>query len=244
LLERADEAAAYLMMFSAQDQQFIREVLQTIISGQTLDLQRFSSASRDNVVALQQDADLEDYTYRVAGCVGEFWTRICRAHLFPAAPVDEPRLLADAVHFGKGLQLVNILRDLPSDLMQGRCYLPADGLSQLGLRPAALLDPTNGPQLRPLQERLLSHAENYLRDGWNYTNALPRCCVRLRLVCAWPILIGVRTLGCLRHQNVLDPSHRVKISRQEVRDIIVRSILTYPWQNAWKKLYVNAISNS
>ena len=27
--------------------------------------------------------DLDDYTYRVAGCVGEFWTRITRQHCFP-----------------------------------------------------------------------------------------------------------------------------------------------------------------
>ena len=243
LLERADEAVGLLATFAAEDQAFIRDVLRTIISGQTLDLQRFEGASRHNVIALQRDAELEDYTYRVAGCVGEFWTRICRRHLFPAAPLDEPRLLAEAVHFGKGLQLVNILRDVPSDLTQGRCYLPADALDQLSLTPAALLDPANGARLRPLQERLVARAEDYLRDGWNYTNALPRGCVRLRLACAWPILIGVRTLVRLRHQNLLDPTRRIKVSREEVRDILVRSVLTYPWQNTWQKLYADAIAS-
>ena len=59
---------------------------------------------------------MDDYTYRVAGCVGEFWTRLCRAHLFPRAVVDDAMLLRDGIRFGKGLQLVNILRDIPADL--------------------------------------------------------------------------------------------------------------------------------
>ena len=40
-------------------------------------------ASPEKIVALETPSELDDYTYRVAGCVGEFWTRICRIHLFP-----------------------------------------------------------------------------------------------------------------------------------------------------------------
>src|SRR6185436_18281735 len=112
-----------------------------ITSGQMLDLSRFGAASQTQIVALRHDAELEDYTYRVAGCVGEFWTRMCRAHIFPRAPLDDARLLADGVRLGKGLQLVNILRDLPRDLRDGRCYLPSEELAPLGLKPSDLLDP-------------------------------------------------------------------------------------------------------
>jgi len=65
------------------------------------------------------------------GCVGEFWTRICRAHLFPTAVLDDAFLLSNGVRFGKGLQLVNILRDLPVDLRHGRCYLPSVDLQAM-----------------------------------------------------------------------------------------------------------------
>ncbi|NBW87575.1 MAG: hypothetical protein EBR23_12335, partial [Planctomycetia bacterium] len=82
--------------------------------------------------ALANASDLQAYTYSVAGCVGEFWTRITRAHLFPVAPLDDAKLLHDGVRFGQGLQLVNILRDLPRDLRQGRCYLPLDRLRAIG----------------------------------------------------------------------------------------------------------------
>ena len=41
------------------------------------------------------------------------WTRI--STIFPEASLEETALLADAVRIGKGLQLVNILRDNPGD---------------------------------------------------------------------------------------------------------------------------------
>jgi len=119
LLERVEDGLAVLQSFSAEDQKLIREVLNIIISGQELDLRRFSKASAQQIVPLTTDTELDDYTYRVAGCVGEFWTKICRLHLFPYARLDEAQFLADGIRFGKGLQLVNILRDFPEDLKKG-----------------------------------------------------------------------------------------------------------------------------
>jgi farnesyl-diphosphate farnesyltransferase len=233
LLERCEESLAALNTLSSHDAQLVREVLETIMSGQELDLRRFAGASVEQVVALCTDAELDDYTYRVAGCVGEFWTKMCRAHLFPNAKLDDARLLADAVRFGKGLQLVNILRDLPADLRQGRCYLPAERLAGIGLQPADLLKPENEPKLRPLYHEYLDLSQAHLAAGWAYTNALPRGQVRVRLACAWPILIGVRTLARLRSANVLDAAQRVKVSRAEVRGILLRSLGRYPCRRSW-----------
>ena len=210
-------------------------MLQTITSGQELDLRRFGGASAHAIVALRTDAELDDYTYRVAGCVGEFWTRLCLAHLFPQAAFDKTLLLANGVRFGKGLQLVNILRDLPADLRRGCCYLPADALAPLSLSPADLLDPANEPRLRPLYNGYLDRADGHLLAGWAYTNALPRRAVRLRLACSWPILIGRETLQLLRTGNVLDPRQRIKISRRRVRRLRLRSVLLYPWRGAWER---------
>src|SRR5262249_4268853 len=158
----------------------------------------------------------DDYTYRVAGCVGEFWTKICRAHLFPRSRLDDGFLLTNGVRFGNGLQLVNVLRDIPSDLRLGRCYLPAPALESLGLSPSDLLDPAREVQLRPTYLRYLDLAEQHLQAGWAYTNHLPFRSVRVRLACAWPILIGAQTLGRLRTGHFLDPTQRVKVTRREV----------------------------
>ena len=219
------------------DQKLIREVLNIITSGQELDLRRFGGASATQIIALQTEQELDDYIYRVAGCVGEFWTKMCRTHLFPGAALDDQWLLANGVRFGKGLQLVNILRDIPADLRQGRCYMPVNELSAAGLTPSDLLEPQNEVKFRPLYGRYLAQAEAHLTAGWAYTNALPRRCVRVRLACAWPILIGAKTLARLRAGNVLDPGQRIKISRSEVKSLMLRSILCYPWPSAWRKLF-------
>ncbi len=52
--------------------------------GQEIDLSRFQKATAKKVVALESAADLDDYTYRVAGCVG----RVLDEAL-PRAPVPE-----------------------------------------------------------------------------------------------------------------------------------------------------------
>jgi farnesyl-diphosphate farnesyltransferase len=240
LLEKCDAAIALLATLSAADQKLVHDVLTTITSGQELDLRRFEtgdSLKRElQPGALQTDVELDDYTYRVAGCVGEFWTKMCRAHLFSRDTLDDAALLANGVRFGKGLQLVNILRDVPADLRKGRCYLPKQSLSEIGLTPADLLQPANEPRLRPLYNRYLDFAEAHLAAGWNYTNSLPRRAMRVRLACAWPILIGLKTIARLRTGNVLDPQQRIKISRPEVRQIMLRSFVRYPFPAAWRNL--------
>lgn len=240
LLEKVEASLLLLKNSAPRDQQLIREVLETITSGQCLDLRRFAGASRDHLVALRTDEDLDDYTYRVAGCVGEFWTKICVQNQFGAnflngKPASKEQFEKLGVRFGKGLQLINILRDLPVDLRQGRCYLPEEQLSARGIAINDLLDPKNEPRLRPLYNELLDRAHAHLTAGWEYTNLIPRSQMRVRLACAWPILIGLKTIGLLRAGNVLDPQQRIKINRREVRNLIVKSVVTYPLP-AWRTL--------
>jgi farnesyl-diphosphate farnesyltransferase len=151
--------------------------------------------------------------------------------------VELATLLANGIRFGKGLQLVNILRDLPADLGHGRCYLPADALALHQLKPADLLNPANEKALRPLYDAWLDRADSHLAAGWAYTNSLPRKSVRVRLACAWPLLIGRRTLRLLRMGNMLDPGHRIKVPRNEVKALMAKSVLYYPFPSAWDKLF-------
>jgi farnesyl-diphosphate farnesyltransferase len=257
LLERAEESLTLLRKLSTEDLALVRKVIDTITSGQELDLLRFETGNNQlvetpaltaalspkesgqltRIISLQTDAELDDYTYRVAGCVGEFWTNICRAHLFPAANLDDARLLQDGVRFGKGLQLVNILRDLPGDLAQGRCYIPSESLATAGLQPTDLLDLNSESRFRPVYDGLLDRAEAHLASGWNYTNSLPANQYRVRLACALPILIGVRTLARLREGKVLEPGHRIKVSRTEVKDLLVQTLVHLPWPSCFRDLW-------
>jgi len=184
LLGRLDECYRRLTEFEAGDQQRIRELLHTIISGQIFDLERFPGD------ALRAE-ELDRYTYLVAGCVGEFWTKMCQAHLPELAALS----VEDGIRFGKGLQLVNILRDQPKDLELGRQYV-AD------------------------HDRGLEVAGEHLDAGWRYTLAIPANQKRLRLACIWPIWIGLKTLARIRATGPL-----AKVTRREVYWLMLESAL-------------------
>lgn len=236
LLRDAEAAVVLLKGFDDADRARIRGVITTIISGQQLDLSRFENAGCKRVKALESDEELEDYTYRVAGCVGEFWTSTCLAHLKPAFTGDSTALMEAGIRFGKGLQLVNILRDLPKDLGMGRCYLPKRELVEHGLKPEDLLDEANEQRLKPIFTAWHSRAQSYLESGWNYTCTLPREWTRVRLACAWPVLIGFDTLKLLEGGPNLNPARRPKISRSAVRGILWSTLLRLPFRTAWEQL--------
>jgi farnesyl-diphosphate farnesyltransferase len=94
--------------------------------------------------------------------------------------------------------------------------------------------------LRPLYDAYLDQAEAHLAAGWAYTTSLPRCSMRVRLACAWPLLIGRQTLGLLRQSRILDADHPLKVSRSEVKRILWRSVLYYPFPRRWERLFVQA----
>ena len=245
LLENFKTLLSFLFEFSDADREEIRAVLETITHGQQTDIRRFNTAS-ERLNAFATDDDLDAYTYEVAGCVGEFWTRLCLAHVFPRDLFDEKQLMSDAVRFGKGLQLVNILRDILEDLRQGRCYISEQSLSQFNLTPGDLLNPDAMPRFRPLYDAYLKLAEEHLDAGWRYTTSLPFRCARVRLACAWPILIGIETLHRLRNGNILG-NPRVKITRREIRRILVKSVFLYPFRKTWNRLFnagIGRICNS
>jgi farnesyl-diphosphate farnesyltransferase len=99
-----------------------------------------------------------------------------------------------------------------------------------------LVNPGNNDRLRPLYCDLLAAAEAHLEAGWEYTNMIPRRFVRVRLACAWPILIGVRTAAKLRNGNCLASVKPIKISRTEVRRLVARSVLGQIWPPLWRRL--------
>jgi farnesyl-diphosphate farnesyltransferase len=238
LLENVGEVIRRVEKFSAEDRADIHTVLETITEGQLMDLKRFVVGREPETVrALQTEEELDEYTYSVAGCVGEFSTRICRRHLYPQAEIKEE--FENAIHFGKGLQLVNILRDLPADLKNGRCYLPEKSLQKLELSVESLKNPDSYPILRTYYKWYLAKALFYLQDGAQYQDDTPGLWRTwlMRLGCTWPILIGAKTLKLLGETNPLDPTQKVKVSRKEVKSILFSTILRGFIPDGWKDLF-------
>jgi farnesyl-diphosphate farnesyltransferase len=230
LLERIGEAIARLETLHAPDRADVRRVLATITSGQIFDLDRFPGEDAAHLGALGTRADLDRYTYLVAGCVGEFWTTLHVRHRSALAHWDLPRMSAEGVRFGKALQLTNVLRDIPRDLRGGRCYVPADDLARLGLRPADLLDPARTRSARPALDALLETALEHYDVAWRYTLAIPRREWRMRLACAWPLVIGLATLRALAQERDPLVAEPIKIPRSAVRRLLARSALSV-WSN-------------
>ncbi len=191
LLEKLPAIVRWLERSEAADQRDIREVLGHITRGQRLDLERFPGGG---VQALATAAELEEYTYLVAGCVGEFWTRIASRKLPRFADRSAAEMEEWGRAYGQGLQLVNVLRDLGADLRNGRCYLPADELAAVGVRPEEIMDRPEAAL--PVIMRWLDRAEEGLARGIDYACAVRP--VRLRFATALPALIGVRTIQLMR----------------------------------------------
>ena len=227
LLQRLEECLALYETFEAGDKERIRWLMGVLPDGMAMDLTRFHGTSAQGLTALQTLEELDQYTYYVAGCVGEFWTRMVCAHCPSMASWDVSRMSAIGVRFGKGLQLTNIVKDLARDLHRGRCYVPERLLREAGLTPVDLLNRENLPKFRPVLMRLINMAIEHLDQGWMYTMALPRLEIRQRLACMWPILLAGETLKRVAAApDLLDPAVNIKAPRSVVYRVMAMTTVT------------------
>ena len=215
LLGALPNCLEWLEQTEVPDRDDIRAVLEKITQGQMLDLHRFDNPAQ--IRALQTAADLDEYTYLVAGCVGEFWTRLCFRHLRDFASLIQDEMLALGRRYGMGLQLINVLRDAGTDLRAGRCYFPDDELGASGLSATQILSETD--RFQPIYQRWTKKAQDDLACGMQYSRAIRNR--RVRAATVLPALIGARTLALLRKAGTSALHQTIKVPRREVRSMIV-----------------------
>lgn len=214
LLEHTADLIRALDALPAGEAALVREVVGIIVGGQRLDLLRFGRAGAADPVALADDAELDDYTWRVAGCVGAFWTKLGFLTLGPGFASDpEPVMIERGIAYGKSLQLVNILRDLPRDLADGRCYLP-------------VRDPRDRDEILACHAVWLGRARDPLGQGFAYAAALPER--RLRAASLLPAQIARETLDRLATADWDGLCRRVKIPRRRVYLALFRALVGKP----------------
>ena len=218
LLMNAEDVIEGLSEYEEGDRQRILECLEIIVGGQVLDLQRFGPAKEGgNISSLKTNEELDDYAYRVAGCVGTFWSKMSLAHLMTLPPEKEKVFLEKGIQFGKALQMINLLRDIPEDLRFGRCYIPSEALAEHGLEPEDILGDSNLEVFRPLYDSYLDLTNIHLEAATDYIRMLPDKQFRLKASCMLPVLIGQRTVTLLRTGNILDSNERIKVTRDEIK---------------------------
>ncbi len=227
LLQRLGDCLKLYEQYPPDDQERIRWLMEVLPNGMEIDLTRFPGESAEDLAALATLDELDQYTYYVAGCVGEFWTRMVCAHRPAMAQRDIARMSAIGVRFGKGLQLTNIVKDVARDLHHGRCYVPESLLQEAGLKPADLLNEDNLPKFRPVLHQLIALAMEHLDQGWSYTMAIPSSEIRQRLACMWPILLAGETLQRVAFSpGLLNPAVNVKVPRSVVYRVMAMTIFT------------------
>ena len=218
LLRNVQDVIEGLDVYSEGDREHMLECLDTIVGGQVMDLERFGPANEgETISALVDNAELDDYTYRVAGCVGVFWTKMTLAHMFKMSREKEEEFFMKGIRFGKALQMINILRDIPEDLRFGRCYIPSEALARHNMKPEDLLDSKNVDTFRPLYDEYLDITNDHLDAAVEYIKMLPETQFRLKAACMLPVLIGQRTVTLLRDGNILDSKDKIKVTRDEIK---------------------------
>jgi farnesyl-diphosphate farnesyltransferase len=220
LLEALPKNLACLEATGHADRNDIRVLLVKITRGQMLDLQRFDNPQK--IRSLSTAADLDEYTYLVAGCVGEFWTRLCFRHVRQFASRTEDEMLALGKRYGMALQLINVLRDAGSDLRAGRCYFPEHELNAAHVTPSEIL--SEPERFQPIYRTWLEKAKGGLVSGMEYSRAIKNR--RVRAATVLPALIGARTLSLLEASGLAVLQRTVKIPRREVRAMILSLGLT------------------
>lgn len=202
LLEKLPSILQICFMLNDKVKSSIQTVLDHIISGQIYDIEKFEI----NHSSVSCEEELLDYCYKVAGCVGEFWTEIGFLTTPSFSHIDNQQLRILGKNLGIGLQLVNVLRDTPKDFIRGRSYLP---------------------NMKNLDKDILypwiQKAELYLQDGFQYADAMYHR--RNKVAVYLPTVLGMETLQLLAESSVSKWQEGIKISRLCVYKCLIEGLI-------------------
>ena len=220
------------------DRDAVAEGVRTMAEG----MKRYASraAERGSAVPYVDDEpELHDYCWVVAGCVGAMLTKLHERRAGEESDERRARRTALAPVVGEALQLTNILLDWPSDVRKGRCYLPAAWLAEHGLTPAALAG-GSAPGARALALRLEALAHAALDRVADYLETIDGRHVRYRLFCLWPALWARASIR-LAHADPRFPLEgRPKLTRAQLWSVALRSLLVLPSASGTRRLLAKA----
>ena len=221
---QADRVLREFRTLPPAQQNAIRPWVQEMCSGMASFV---AGEQRNRPEALGSVEDLDRYCYYVAGTVGHLLTALFWLHHGRGSETRRQRLEGLATNFGLGLQLTNIIKDIADDRQRGRIYVPHQLTQLVGIKPEQIQDADHQTESLRVMELLIEKAGRHLRDALDYCIALPRSQYRIRLFCLTSLYFAVRTLHRAKHDpRLLDPNHKVKITRAEVyRTVVVTHVV-------------------
>lgn len=188
---------------------------------------------------VNDETDLDDYMFEVAGRVGYLLTHLFAWYSFTIRNRKDT-LLPLAREFGLALQTVNVIRGLRKDYERGWVFVPRKFLAQVNLTAHELFQPEYRAQAIQVLDMLADKAERHLRAALACVKTLPPWQHRIRLACIFPLMFAIRTLAISR-RNVQVFEAEAKISRADVKQIVTDSML-WGWSNSWLDSYFQKLN--
>jgi farnesyl-diphosphate farnesyltransferase len=148
------------------------------------------------------------------------------------------RLWVKCQSFGEALQTVNILKDIAWDAQhENSIYIPETDLVAVGSGHSTLLSPQHLEHNHKAVAHFIDLARTDLDDALDYTLMIPRRALAIRAFCVLPLLFAYATLRDLSGSRaMLTVGGSVKISRREVRALMVAGLLTLVSNRALRRL--------
>jgi farnesyl-diphosphate farnesyltransferase len=227
LAQNADAVLREFRMLPVNQQSAIRPWVKEMCSGMA-EFAGPADPSQMDIGSIRTVQDLERYCYYVAGTVGHLLTELFGQQAAVSRPrYDQMKSLATS--FGLGLQLTNIIKDVADDRRRGRSFVPRQLCLSAGITPEQVQDRERSEESRQVMDQLIDKAKGHLCDALDYSTTLPRRLFKVRAFCLTSFYFAVRTLRLAEQDPLLlDPSHKLKISRAEVYRTIAATKLIAP----------------
>ena len=194
---------------------YIYDVVTAVCEGMKIDLTTFPNDPTPTPNAFNTPSELALYCRLMGGKPGLFWSQL----IYHTGDIKQPKeiFFEWGEKIGDALQIVNILRDLPKDIQQGRCYFPRTELHTHNLTPADLKLKKSSKKFAPIETNWIAWGKANLQHCCNYYSAIPKRAWQVRAAVAWPMLWTADTFAKLAQTpDLLNPQNRVKISRLRV----------------------------
>jgi len=188
---------------------------------------------------LDNEADMDDYMFEVAGRVGYLLTQLFSWYSLTIRWQKES-LMPLSREFGLALQTVNVIRGLREDYERGWIFVPESFCAAVNISREQLFQPEHRAEAIKVLDMLNDKAERHLRMALTYLKSLPPWQHSIRLFCAFPLMFAVRTLAISR-RNYQVLESEAKITREEVTQIVRDSTL-WGWSNLWLDRYYEQLS--
>jgi len=220
-LELLKQTARVFNIFDSLQEKYQQQIIPSV-SKMARGMAHFQKRfEQDKITPLEDEEELEEYCYFVAGLVGEMLCNIFFLELPFLSDKARKTMQDNAVSFGLGLQMTNISKDIVADRERGWSYIPKRLIREKGLTLEEFHSGVSIEKNLEILEKLLQKTTGHLEDALQFSLAIPNHKMSLRLFCIWPLWMAMETVAALHNNpNLLTSSAPVKISRSTVRRIL------------------------